>query len=146
MGYCNLKKLKIDQIMQMGFERNVTWTYTKWKFLEKKKKKDQKLKWVFKEWHWDLPQGLDYPVSPLESGVRSLLPSFKFCVFLCKIFSVSIWSNKTAVYIGMEWMLRFSCSPERDWDKFGTSLIMSFPLWINIIFFFFSISSNWWSN
>ena len=108
MGYCNLKKLKIDQIMQMGFERNVTWTYTKWKFLEKKKKKDQKLKWVFKEWHWDLPQGLDYPVSPLEFGVRSLLPSFKFWDFLCKIFSVSIccWDFHFHISISLRYIER----------------------------------------
>lgn len=51
-----------------------------------------KLKWVysqFKKWDWVfLPQSLDCPVSPLEFGLRSLLPSSKFCVFLLKIFNV----------------------------------------------------------
>ena len=34
------------------------------------------------------PQSLDCPVSPLEFGLLSLLPSSKFCVFLLKIFNV----------------------------------------------------------
>ena len=55
--------------------------YKMGKFLEKKKEK----KWAFKQCHWYLPQGLDCPVSPMEFGVCSILPSFKLCVFLFKI-------------------------------------------------------------
>lgn len=75
--------------MQMGFQRNETRTYTKRKFFEKNKiNKRQKFEMGIQEYHWVLPQGLDCPVSPLEFEVRSLLPSFKLCVFLFKIFNV----------------------------------------------------------